>query len=923
MKMGRILLQLLLLLVMPASISYGQILTTDPAIPVADQGVTVYFDATEGNGGLEGFDGEVYAHTGVLTDQSTSNTDWRYVKTSWGENTPETKLTRISDNYYSLDITPTIRDYFGVPEGETITHLAFVFRSADNSREGKDVGNTDIFAEVFDEGLSLSIITPDEALLLEPGTDVTLDAALSESATIELYLDDALIKSVTDNLIEHLFTFDTPGDFWIKVVATNGELTVADSVFVHVMGSQVEAPVPGGLEDGINYIDDQTVQLVLHAPGKNYLYVIGDFNDWTPGSDARMNRDNDKWWITIDGLVPGMEYAYQYLVDGELRIADPYTEKVLDPWNDPWISEETYPGLGPYPGEHTSGIVSTLRTAIQPYQWEHADYTPPPKENLVIYELLVRDFIEAHDWETLTDTLDYFSRLGINAIELMPINEFEGNESWGYNPGFYLAPDKYYGPKRDLQVFIDSCHGRGIAVIQDMTLNHSYGQSPLVQLYLNTSTYKVTEENPWYNVDSPNQVYSWGYDFDHESAATQYFVDRVNEYWLTEYDIDGFRFDFTKGFTNTPGDGWAHDAARIANLKRMADQLWTHNPNAYVILEHFTANPEEEELSDYGMMVWGNLNEVYRNAASGNPDNESTDFSWISYQQRGWSDPHIVGYMESHDEERLMFENLQKGNASVSGSYDITKINTALDRIKLAASFFIPVPGPKMIWQFGELGYDFSIDFKGRVGNKPIRWDYYNDASRIKVYDVFSALIHLKTSEPAFLTNDFFIDAGSPLKRIELNHDDMDVRIIGNFDVKTDSISANFSKTGTWYRYFTGEEMDVSDVNAPIRLRPGEYRIYTTKRLETPRITSVENDLRVNELSLKVYPVPAADQLNIESGVEMKTIRIFDINGRQVQRIDHPGTNTVIDLSSCSRGLYILNVTGQSGAETHKKFIKN
>lgn len=911
------------MLVLPASLSFAQILTTDPSIPVAEQGVTVYFDATEGNAGLEGFEGEVYAHTGVLTDQSSSNTDWRYVKTDWGVNTPETKLTRISDNYYSLDITPTIRDYYGVPEGETITHLAFVFRSEDNSREGKDVGNTDIFAEVYEEGLNISIITPDETLLLEPGTDVAFEAALSESADMELFLNDAPVKSVTDNAIEHLFTFDTPGDFWIKVVATNGELTASDSVFVHIMGSQVDEPVPGGLEDGINYIDDQTVQLVLHAPGKNFVYVIGDFNNWTPRSDARMKRGNDKWWITIDGLEPGKEYAYQYLVDGDLRIADPYTEKVLDPWNDPWISEETYPGLEPYPGEHTSGIISTFQSGIEPYQWDHTGYTPPPQENLVIYEMLVRDFIEAHDWETLTDTLDYFSRLGINAIELMPVNEFEGNESWGYNPSFYLAPDKYYGPKRDLQVFIDSCHGRGIAVILDIALNHSYGQSPLVQLYLNTSTYKVTEENPWYNVDSPNPVYSWGYDFDHVSAATQYFVDRVNEYWLTEYDIDGFRFDFTKGFTNTPGDGWSYDAARIAILKRMADQLRIHNPDAYVILEHFTANSEEEELSDYGMMVWGNLNEVYRNATSGNPDNESTDFSWISYQQRGWNDPHVVGYMESHDEERLMYENLDKGNSSVSGSYDITKINTALNRIKLAATFFFPVPGPKMIWQFGELGYDFSIDFNGRVGNKPIRWDYYNDASRIKVYDVFSALIHLKTSEPAFQTTDYNLNVDGLMKRIALNHNDMDVRIIGNFDVITDSISAEFSQTGTWYRYFTGEAVEVTNTNAKITLQAGEYHIYTTKKMEIPRITSIENDRRLNEMSLKIYPVPATHHLNVQSERQMKTIRVFDLNGRQVDQVDHPGSGTVLDLSSYSRGLYILNATGQDGAEIHKKFIKN
>src|SRR6056297_2370495 len=138
----------------------AQIITTEPAIPVAEQPVTIYFDATQGTGGLEDFSGDVYAHTGVLTDESSGDTDWKYVKTEWGENTANTKLTRVSDNLYSLEITPSIRDYYGVPGTEVITHMAFVFRSADASVEGKDEGGKDIFVEVFEEGLNVSISLP-------------------------------------------------------------------------------------------------------------------------------------------------------------------------------------------------------------------------------------------------------------------------------------------------------------------------------------------------------------------------------------------------------------------------------------------------------------------------------------------------------------------------------------------------------------------------------------------------------------------------------------------------------------------------------------------------------------------------------------------------------------------------------------------
>ncbi|MCK4746195.1 MAG: Por secretion system protein, partial [Bacteroidales bacterium] len=785
----------------------AQVITTDPSIPVARQPVTIYFDATEGTGGLKDFTGDVYAHTGVLTDKSSSGSDWKYVKTNWGENTPETKMTRVSANLYSLEIIPAIQDYYGVPGSDTITHMAFVFRSADNSLEGKDVGGKDIFVQVFKEGLHVTIIRPEKTSVTSLLTDVVFEAATSETATFSLFLNSGEVKSESGTSISHTFNFDVPGDYWIKVTASTVDTTVSDSVFVHVMDEQVNLPVPDGLVDGINYITDQSVQLVLFAPGKEHVFAIGDFNDWIPQARARMAKDNDRFWITLENLMPGTEYSFQYFVDGMVSIADPYTEKILDPWSDHWILSETYPDLKPFPDEYATSPVSIIQTAQTEYEWNNTGFVPPDPGDLVVYELLLRDFILAHDWKTLVDSLDYFSRLGINAIELMPVNEFDGNESWGYNPTFYFAPDKYYGPAGDLKVFIDSCHGRGIAVIADMVLNHSYGPSPLVQLYLDGSTGKTTPDNPWYNVDSPNQVFSWGYDFNHESQATMDFVDRVNRFWLEEYQVDGFRFDFTKGFTNTPGDGGAYDAARITILKRMADVIWGVNPDTYVILEHFADNNEEKELSSYGIMLWGNSNYNYNEATMGYNENGKSDFNWMSYKNRGWNDPHVVGYMESHDEERLMFKNLSYGNAS--GVYDIQDLNTALERMELSGAFFFTIPGPKMIWQFGELGYDFSIDYDCRVCNKPLQWDYYDVGNRRKLYQVWSALINLKINEPAFESGNFYLNVSGAVKRIEINHSDMDVRIIGNFDVVEQPGSPSFSHTGWWYDYFSGDSINV------------------------------------------------------------------------------------------------------------------
>ena len=147
-----------------------------------------------------------------------------------------------------------------------------------------------------------------------------------------------------------------------------------------------------------------------------------------------------------------------------------------------------------------------------------------------------------------------------------------------------------------------------------------------------------------------------------------------------------------------------------------------------MILEHFGPNNEENELANYGMMLWGNNNYNYAEAAMG----YTSDLTSVSYLGRGWSVPNLVSYMESHDEERLMYKTITYGNAA--GNYNTQNLKIALKRMELDALFFLTVPGPKMIWQFGELGYDVSIDFGGRTSEKPIRWDYQADPDRHRLY---------------------------------------------------------------------------------------------------------------------------------------------------------------------------------------------
>ncbi|HEX2394313.1 MAG TPA: alpha-amylase family glycosyl hydrolase [Bacteroidales bacterium] len=895
---------------------FSQVITTDPAIPLHNQPVTITFHADAGNKGLMNYSGnDVYAHTGAITENSATASDWKYVKAEWTTNLEECKLTKVSANEYQLTISTSIRQFYNVPENEKILKMAFVFRNSNGSRTGRDEGGADIFADVFEEGLQVSITHPAEffsfALSAQP-VQVSISSINSDS--LFLYIDNKLIKITTGLSIDTAIIAEGNIKHRIIGMAKNVTQELSDTAFFMIPSQTIEEPVPLELKDGINYITGDSVAFVLFAPGKEFIYLLGDFNGWLPDSIYQLKKEADRFWISLGNLTPQKEYAFQYLIDGDLRIADPYSEKVLDPFNDKFIPEAVYPDLLPYPESKTNQIAGVIQPGQSPYVWGDDSFVPPSQEKLVIYELLIRDFVESHDIKDIKDSLNYLQKLGVNAIELMPFSEFEENSSWGYNPSFYFAVDKFYGSGYDFKDFIKECHNRGIAVIMDIVLNHSYGQSPLVRMYFNSATGKPAPDNPWYNEDSPNSVYNWGYDFNHESDATKYFIDRVLEYWLTEYKIDGFRFDFTKGFTNTPGDGSFYDASRISILKRIYDKLKSVNAGAYMICEHFAPNNEEKELSDYGMMLWGNVNYNYNEATMGYLSN--SDFSWVSSKTRGWNNPYLVGYMESHDEERLMYKNMTYGNSS--GSYNIKDPITALKRMELAGAFFFTIPGPKMIWQFGELGYDVSIDFNGRLGEKPVKWEYFSNADRKHLYLIWAKILDLRGKYDVFNTDDYTISAGNSesMKKIVLRHEDGDALVIGNFGLSQDEISPDFTSTGWWYEAFSGDSVNVTDVSMNISLEAGEYRIYTAKKMESVINRSVKNDLGADD----VFPNPSHNAIFLNTEVSSGIIEIFSAMGTKMLSVEM-NTNNQIDISRLSPGYYIIRVT--SGAQILTgKFIK-
>ncbi|OZC01588.1 alpha-amylase family glycosyl hydrolase [Rubricoccus marinus] len=741
----------------------------------------------------------------------------------------------------------------------------------------------------------------------------------------------------------------------------------------------VDAPVPAGIEDGITHSDagDGTTWLVLRAPAKSYVYALGDFNDWTVGDDALMFRDTTdprgtRWWIRLDGLTLGEAYDFQYLVDGTIRVADPYSPIVL------------YPGEAGYPSGQTDFAVGRFTAGGSAFAWTDDDFEAPTQEDLVIYELLVRDFLRDHSFVSLTDTLDYLQRLGVNAIELMPVAEFDGDESWGYNPAFHLALDKYYGTPEQFKTFVNEAHARGIAVFLDVVYNHATGQSPLIRLYNSGGFSGPSASSPYANVTAthPFNVFN---DLNHESELTQIWLDKANRWWVEEYHVDGYRFDLTAGFMQT-GDFYNYNPGRIALLTRMMDALWDEHPETTVILEHLINSAQEwrdlalfqQDEGRPGAMLWHKMDREYAQSAMGYPT--ATDFPSTleeTYPPRwvGGQVPlaNAVTYMESHDEQWTMWRNRNFGNAS--GAYNIRDLHTALDRQKLVGAFFLTVPGPRMIWQFGELGYGYGPGeclvngtYPGecapgtpdRVNDKPIRWDYWEEGVspfggsfqgaltpatdrerelRQKLYGTWAALLGLRADYAIFSDpeTEFRAELGRTASRwITLSlptapeGEPTEVVIVGNFGVTNAFVAPEWPSTGTWYDFFADTEQEVAFPQFTQELLPGEFRVYTNVDVPSPDpglITVANEDtepLAPEAFGLRAFPNPASGALGVDVMVQDAgdlTVELFDVLGRRVATL-HEGAAPAgrqrldVDVSGVPAGVYVVRAASGGTAAT-------
>ncbi len=890
----------------------GTVTTTPSPLNADQEGKIIFIDTQK----IFAATDQLYVHIGVIDSKNV----WQNTPNAWCDNNEKYKMTKESDGSWSIVLGPTVREYFGATI--EMNKIGLVVRNTDGSKQT----SPDIFIPCQDAALYTEITGLPTTGIIEvnKSANITVNSTKTANLTMEITgpngtetFTEQNAKQLTKN-----YTFTQQGSYSITAKAVTESETHETTSKVTVRGTVVNETRPAGTIEGINIINDNTVTFVLFDCDKNGAYSecvfwVGDNNDWELDANYMMKRDNTNkcWWITIDGFEPNKEYAFQYHVvptSGEaIRFADPYSTKILDPWNDKYISEDIYPGLRPFPAKAWEQPATAFTTTGSTYQWEVNDFAIKTRDNLVIYELLLRDFTEEKSLKAAMEKLPYLQSLGVNAIELMPVQEFDGNLSWGYNPCYFFALDKAYGTDDDYRKFIDECHKLGIAVFLDVVYNHATGNFPYCKLWWNSSTNKTTSNNPWFNVDAPHP-FSVFHDFNHEVPEVKAYIKRNLQYLLTEYKIDGFRFDLTKGFTNrqcNESTASNYDQARINILKEYNAAIKEANPNACTILEHFCTTSEEKALAQDGMMCWSNFNYAYCQSAMGYQSGSGV----AGVYANGSTMPKnsLVGFMESHDEERTTYKATQWGYMTVK-----TDDAVRMDQAIANAAQFLTIPGPKMIWQMGELGYDYSIEYNDRTGEKPVMWEYATDPERHRLWMAYAKMNNLRNYHAelfapeatfSYKLNETDWTNG---RHITLTSADGNKSLVVaiNLTHNAGNYTLTFPKTGTWTNLLTDETIEVTNTSYSQSVPAHSCVLYVN--FEPTGV----NDVVTDKVEYTVYPNPTSDYVYTNAQGELT---VYNAAGSIVKQSE----GNCVDVRELPAGLYILNIKNDS-TQTSMKFVK-
>ncbi|MBC7891733.1 MAG: alpha-amylase, partial [Sphingobacteriaceae bacterium] len=366
----------------------GQVLTVYPAFPSADTEITLVFDVRKASDGraaaLLNRSDDVYLWAwGGGNPANRTNPEYTLDgQTAFNQPFAPAKLTPLGNDRWSIRLTP--RQFLKLSADKTLRWMGALVKSGNGSAQTEDTA-----FELYLPTVQVAFFSPNRSNLApEAGSSLAVTVQASARATLSLTLDNQPIASATDTVLTANVPVgpasSTPRTLRITAQA-NGQ-TARDSLTFSVLPAPTVEALPTGLKDGITYAPDgKSATLVLMAPGKKSVYVLGEFNNWELKGDFLMKKtpDGQRFWLPVSGLTPGQEVAFQYLVDGQIPTGDPYAEKLLDRQHDASIPASTYPNLKPFPTAARGNVVSVLQPGKPAFAWQTAAFQRPASDNLV------------------------------------------------------------------------------------------------------------------------------------------------------------------------------------------------------------------------------------------------------------------------------------------------------------------------------------------------------------------------------------------------------------------------------------------------------------------------------------------------------------------------------------------------------------
>jgi 1,4-alpha-glucan branching enzyme len=549
--------------------------------------------------------------------------------------------------------------------------------------------------------------------------------------------------------------------------------------------------------------DRHQVEFQLFAPYNQAAALIGSFSDW---QEIPMQLDEKGYFRISIELEDGV-YDYKFriqtrspdLKSGEwVDVIDPYATDVDE-------------------GDRIGLVrIKDGEKIVDDYVWQHDDVPLPENRDLVVYEMHVADFSGGENDPNRRGTyrdamakLDYLCDLGINAIELMPVNEYPGDYNWGYKVRHFFATESSYGTTKDLKQFIDECHGRGMRVIIDGIYNHTDEQCPLLAIDRNYWYYEYQH----YPEDPQNY---WGPEFKYDTydekldvkPAWQYIGDVVR-FWIEEYHIDGIRYDAVRQLGNYEFLDWLAEAAKKAAAPKPFYNIAEHIPDTSKVVE--PAGPLDacwHESFRY-FLVPHLVGEMF--------DLENLKTVLDPKRQGYGSATNVINYIATHDRERLLRE---LGN---SGIFD----EAAFRRVKLGIVLLLTAMGIPMMWMGEEFG-EHKRKSENVTQPKKIAWPLLEKAPNRELFRYYQKLIALRQQNPALRSDniEFFHENhdSKVIAYVRWNDEGSRVVVIANF---SDRFLAGYTiphfpePAGIWHEWT--QDYTASSGNGQLVADLGEY----------------------------------------------------------------------------------------------------